>query len=646
MATLIPGLSSCLGRMTSGEKRFARRLEACLEDDYLCWYDVTVGIKRRRPDFLILNPRRGLLALEVEDWKIGSIIRLDPQLVEAEFDGRLHKDVNPLLKSREFMTATVDMLKRDPLLVEPATGKYAGKLCMPYGHGLVLSNISRQEFETSGMQDVMPSRLVICKDEMTESTDPEAFQQRLWNMFTQPFRCLLELPQIDRIRWHLFPDVRIVSRRGSLFEADEEQATLGAKPVIPDLIRVMDVPQEQLARSLGNGHRVIHGVAGSGKTMILGYRAEFLAQASAKPVLVLCFNRALSQKLAGWMEHKGLSQEVHVRTFHGWCVHMADTYQLGKLAGRRDEDYAALVQDVIDGVNRGQVPAGQFSAVLIDEGHDFDPAWLRLVVQMVDPETNSVLVMYDSAQDIYQKSRKLKFSFSSVGIQARGRTTILKLNYRNSAEVLAVAYAFATDVLTAEDAEEDAAPLILPETAGRHGMAPEFIRLPTFKAELDTVADRLRASNAAGTPWRDMAVLTYRKAQVTEIVSHLTAAKIPVGKGLSKPGKDNDAKDDGTVNVLTLHGSKGLECPLVAIPGLGQMPYASHDANEQARVLYVGMTRAMDALLLTADRGVGVRGAGPAGLWERRGVMALRIANSVVRRSNCGHIQKLLQAGR
>lgn len=596
MATLIPSLNSCLGRMTSGEKRFAQRLEAFLEDDYLCWYDVTVGTKRRRPDFLILNPRRGLLALEVKDWKISSIIRLDPQLVEAEFDGRLHKDVNPLLKSRDFITTTVDMLKRDPLLVEPATSRYAGKLCMPYGHGLVLPNISRREFETSGMQDVMTGRLVICKDEMTESADPEAFQKRLWDMFTQPFRCLLQLPQIDRIRWHLFPDVRIVSRQGSLFEADDEPATQDARSAIPDLIRVMDLQQEQLARSLGDGHRVIHGVAGSGKTMILGYRAEYLAQASAKPVLVLCFNRALAQKLTGWMEHKGLSQKVHVRTFHSWCSDMATTYQLDKPSVlRREEDYAVLVQNVIDGVNRGQVPAGQYSALLLDEGHDFDPAWLRLVVQMVDPETNSVLVMYDSAQDIYQKSRKLKFSFSSVGIQARGRTTILKLNYRNSAEVLAVAYAFANDLLTAEEAEEDGAPLILPQTAGRHGRAPEFIRLPSFKAELDHVADRLRAANEAGTPWRDMAVLTYLKAQRIDVVSHLQAAKIPVSNGLGKHDKDS-------VNVLTLHGSKGLEFPFVAIPGLGQLPLAKHDANEQARVLYVGMTRAMNELVMTADR--------------------------------------------
>ena len=67
---------------------------------------------------------------------------------------------------------------------------------------------------------------------------------------------------------------------------------------VPDIVRVMDLQQEQLARSMGEGHRVIHGAAGSGKTMILGYRAQVLAQAIAnKPILILCFNRALAARL-------------------------------------------------------------------------------------------------------------------------------------------------------------------------------------------------------------------------------------------------------------------------------------------------------------------------------------------------------------
>ena len=56
MARLIPSLSSCLGRMQAGEKRFARRLESHLEEDYLCWYDLPVGARPRYADFIILTP--------------------------------------------------------------------------------------------------------------------------------------------------------------------------------------------------------------------------------------------------------------------------------------------------------------------------------------------------------------------------------------------------------------------------------------------------------------------------------------------------------------------------------------------------------------------------------------------------------------
>ncbi len=79
---------------------------------------------------------------------------------------------------------------------------------------------------------------------------------------------------------------------------------------------------------------------------------------------------------------------------------------------------------------------GQYLAVLIDEGHDFRPEWLRLVTQMVDPNTNCLLLLYDDAQSIYERKRTRQFSFKSVGIQAQGRTMVLKINYRNTRQVL------------------------------------------------------------------------------------------------------------------------------------------------------------------------------------------------------------------
>ena len=53
---------------------------------------------------------------------------------------------------------------------------------------------------------------------------------------------------------------------------------------------------------------------------------------------------------------------------------------------------------------------------------------------MVTPETNALLVLCDDAQSIYRKEARRKWSWASVGIQAKGRTTILRLNYRNTAE--------------------------------------------------------------------------------------------------------------------------------------------------------------------------------------------------------------------
>lgn len=583
--------------MTGGERRFARRLEVLLGEECLCWYDVSVGTRRRRPDFLILHPERGLLALEVKSWKLDSIRVADPTVFELALDTGPVKEPNPLIKARDFIETTVDVLKRDPALRRPADSRYSGHLCFPYAHGVVLTNIASKAFASSGMADVVPPHLVICQDQMSEWMKPEAFQERLWDMFPQPFPCQLSQPQVDRIRWHLYPEIRIpdvsIGRQGTLFDDAERESP----PIAPDLIRVMDLQQEQLARGLGEGHRVIHGVAGSGKTMILGYRAEYLAQASSKPVLVLCFNRPLAQKLALWMARKEVAGNVVVRTMHGWCRDLVGAHQLSHPPDGENY-FKELVEAVIGGVNLGQVPTGQYGAILIDEGHDFEPEWLQLIAQMVDPATNALLVTYDGAQAIYMRGRKRRFSFASVGIHAPGRTTILKLNYRNTAEILSTAHAFARELLSAREMENDSELIVAPESVGRRGPRPEFTQVPSFRDEVFYIADKFHAYQREGTALRDMAVLVYRKAQADDVVALLDQAGVRARIGFAAPRDYNTSQ----VSILTLHASKGLEFAVVAIPGLGEMPYASHDANEQARVLYVGMTRATHRLVLTAHQ--------------------------------------------
>ena len=601
MATLIPALSACVARMTSGERRLAERLEAKLDADYLLWFDVPVGPRQSHPDFVVLHPRRGLLVLEVKDWRLATIARADKSTWDILPGGEPKTVDNPAEQARHYALQVVDALKRDPQLVH-ADGRHQGKLRFPWSHGVVLSHITRKQFTDAGLDQAIAPNRVVCSDEMTEGVEAEEFQSRLWGMF--PYVMLggvLSLPQIDRVRWILFPEVRVPTQAG-LFDTKN---TADDDTDLPGIMRVMDIQQEQLARSLGDGHRVIHGVAGSGKTMILCYRAEYLARAATegKPVLVLCYNEPLAGKLAAAMEAKGIADRVHARHFHKWCRDQLLAYgqslpQDG--TGFSDE----LVDKLIRAVDRKQIPAGQYRAILIDEGHDFKPAWFKLVTQMVDPLTNSLLVLYDDAQNIYERTTsrddRKQFSFKSVGIQAQGRTTVLKINYRNTQQILQTASLIAAELLSAQDMDDDGIPLVRPVSCGREGPAPQIIRLPSLRDEASAIADQLSAAHQEGHAWGDMAVFCRHHWMLDEIARPLKMRQLPyqVRRGTG-PGNFNPRAD--SIKLMTMHASKGLEFAVVALPGIGQMPMRSADERSEARLFYVAATRATHRLVVTVS---------------------------------------------
>ncbi|RYH69840.1 MAG: DNA helicase II, partial [Alcaligenaceae bacterium] len=365
-----------------------------------------------------------------------------------------------------------------------------------------------------------------------------------------------------------------------------------------------------LARSLGDGHRVIHGVAGSGKTMILGYRAEYLARSAnelSKPVLILCYNEPLAVKLQASMEAKGLASRVHVRHFHKWCrdqlVAFGQPLPPNEMpVGPKMEQ---MVRNVIAGVDRKMIPSGQYSAVLVDEGHDFAPEWLKLITQMVDPSTNSLLLLYDDAQSIYDKQRGKAFSFKSVGVQAQGRTTILRINYRNTRQILQAASALATDLLRPKDRDEDGIPLVQPVSCGRDGPEPIIIDLPTSRAQADRIAELMASAHNEGYAWADMAVLCRSWAVMEECSRALGRRRLPhqvrKGAGDFKPNADS-------IKVMTLHASKGLEFPVVAVMGTRQGRIAAGEIAgdedaEETRLFYVGATRATSRLLIANAAG-------------------------------------------
>jgi superfamily I DNA/RNA helicase len=209
-------------------------------------------------------------------------------------------------------------------------------------------------------------------------------------------------------------------------------------------------------------------------------------------------------------------------------------------------------------------------------------------------------VLYDDAQSIYQ-AQAAAFNFASVGIEARGRTSILRLNYRNTAEVLALAMPCARHLLAADEGggDDGEVPLVEPASAGRRGPLPVLGRLASPLEEACWVADGAAAALHDGLAAGQLAVLAPTREQLRPLAAQLRR------RGLAVQGQHEDgfrrfdwAAD--AVKLMTLHAAKGLEFPWVAIAGLQALPLRQDGEDEALRLLYVAMTRSTGVLRLSA----------------------------------------------
>ncbi|EQB1034596.1 UvrD-helicase domain-containing protein, partial [Escherichia coli] len=532
--------------MTAGEKRVASRLEAFMSNECLVWYDIPVGRKNRHPDFVIIDPENGLVFLEVKDWTVHTLHQVNHEQVILETNGILKSEINPLLQVRRYACDTVNALPADSRLRQN-DGQYKGRLNLAWAYGVVFTRITRQQLKAlagndeNAVERIFPSAQTICQDDMTQSVLPDIFRQKIAGMFTMGFRTRVT-PQVrDILRAHLFPEMTV--RQHSQ-------------------IKIMDIQQEILARNIGDGHRVIHGVAGSGKTMILLFRCLYLAETTPGKILVLCYNITLASYLRECIESRGLKSRVTVFHFHSWCASMIKRHGIQVTAGGKDypeKCFSALE----DAVNSGTITDTGYDAVLVDEGHDFESRWLALIARLFDNASRSLLLMYDDAQSIYRRERALNFSLASVGIQAQGRTSVLPVNYRNTKRILHFAYAFSREYFEKHQNRE--IPFVQPQAGGEEGTEPEILRCASESDEAVQVVGWLEKRYTLCGHWSDMAVLCPAEFSVKHLKEVMTQRGIPYATCFDSEGKKKYSRRKDVVHLLTYQSSKGLEFPYVAV---------------------------------------------------------------------------------
>ena len=146
-------------------------------------------------------------------------------------------------------------------------------------------------------------------------------------------------------------------------------------------------------------------------------------------------------------------------------------------------------------------------------------------------------------------------------------------------------------------------PLVEPEAAGNSGPVPAVRRFDSLALELDYAVACLKKWNKQGVAWGEMAVLYVNSFQGGQLAKKLKEAGVPHSwLGTSEYKRAYDSSAD-RVTVVTMQSSKGLEFRRVIMVGIGQMKddEGEEQRRQSARLLYVGMTRAQQTLLVTTS---------------------------------------------
>lgn len=251
-----------------------------------------------------------------------------------------------------------------------------------------------------------------------------------------------------------------------------------------------------------------------------------------------------------------------------------------------------------------EAPNLPYAAVVVDEAQDMGEQAFRLIRAII-PENaggdrNSLFIVGDAHQRIYGRCA----SMSSCGIEVRGRSRRLRLNYRTTQEIRAWAVSILEGVRV--DDLDEGTDTLKGYVSLLHGAAPDLVRCASEAEELTGLADWIRALPSDQIRLADIGVLCARRTDAKRVEEALRAAGVETV--LLQSGAD-DRSVPG-VRVTTMHRAKGLEFFAVAIPFLSETSFppqgALHAAVDPAdredililyrSLLHVAATRAKKAL--------------------------------------------------
>lgn len=458
-------------------------------------------------------------------------------------------------------------------------------------------------------------------------------------------RAEMEEPYLRPLLRHLAP--RVLRKRGQKLSWEEvpvrtqyvpPNGTTNANPNSlgtqlskrKELRPVLSNEQERLCGlELDGKPRLVRGVAGSGKTVVLAHwLMQTVRRLSDQPnvrIWAVFANRSL-QSLIGdsiesaWEKESGGKPFPWDRVTLRHVREILDVLlpEVGLSMGTFQFEYddaatAYLAKQPVASISP------RCDALFIDEAQDLGPSTLKLLSAIVrqkdanDSNSRSVNIFYDNAQNIYRRKTP---TWSELGLDMRGRSTVMKESFRSTKPITE----FAINVLyrlQPPDDSSDHKELVsrgLIEKTQRNGKdwwtvrfnqvdgpKPAFRQYMNLDQEFDAIAEYCRELiQSEGVQPSDICLL-YNSSNIKWRLETQVAPKLAeIGVELSVQTNRPFERSSNMLLATTSHSFKGYDAEVVIVPAADQ--YTANDVGVLANNLYVAMTRARSILTLFAQR--------------------------------------------
>ncbi len=418
--------------------------------------------------------------------------------------------------------------------------------------------------------------------------------------------------------------------------------------------KALSEEQQRLsAMNWENGPRLVRGVAGSGKTVVLANnvarRVERMLIANqeglfgAKPprprLLAVCFNRTLvpfiQKKInVAFQQRNGRPVPEGMVEVCSFNTLMWNLFNAGLWRYQSVRDAEQIVQAMqylgdLQQFRQGdpeRMQALAYDAIYVDEGQDFFEEQFRLLKELCRVKAGSepnLYVFYDDAQNLFGRGRP---NWQSLGLNVRGgRSYVMNQCFRNTRPIVEATFnvlygSCATtpgqaptkefgDISTLEQKgliEKDNG-FWRVRFAPREGAKPRLSVGSGTRQENELIVSRLRwLIGEQEVRAEDIQVLSFYGRRVSELAEAITAAKIPgidaVHIASSEKEKDQRLGQKGRLTVSTVASAKGYDAYCVLLASANDFPT---DVMGRAN-FYVGCTRAIEYLEVFAFKDTGL----------------------------------------